>query len=45
MNESHLLVKIQRVELNPNLASLKKDLTNSPKRKKDKEAPFNLPEF
>lgn len=45
INESHLLVRIQRIDLNPNLASLKNTLTNSPKRKKEKEAPFNLPEF
>lgn len=45
INESHLLVRIQRVDLNPNLASLKNSLTNSPKRKKEKEAPFSLPEF
>lgn len=45
MNESYLLVRIQRVDLNPNLASLRNNLSNSPKRKKEKEAPFNLPEF
>jgi hypothetical protein len=46
INESHLLARIQRVDLNPNLASIKKDLTQSPRRKKDRnETAFISPQF
>lgn len=45
INESHLLARIQRVDLQPNLACVKRELTQSPKRKKDLKETFTSPEF
>lgn len=45
INESYLLARIQRVDLQPNLTCMKRELTQSPRRKKDLKETFTSPEF